>query len=940
MARRSTVSARPFRSDASRGRAALPPLLVLLLVAIVATVSSLLVSGVPRLELPHRTPVRERTSNGHAGDAPSPAWQGTERESTLDAAQAALANGSARLDLAFVDAEDGRPLADLLFTVYREEEQPLVLTRGASDRRGRATLDALPEGEVVIATERRVPHAAALAVATLKRGTVTAAELRLDFGGEARGRVVDDRGRPLAGIAILLDPRPGPAELAELAPLFPDDPALAERFAEAAACVAVSGADGRYLVEALGPRPLVWRAPGRVVGVERAGPVTLFVDDDGAYDEQPADFAASGDSRRCDVADLVLPRPVAFGGVVVDAAGQPIAGALVTASTTRALWSELTRPLGAHAPAELCAGVAAAELPDEPDFTLGRGEARTLANGRFELDPVPASSSELHVLLRDGSLQSFPVDSLPPGERRRDLRLEWRRRTELFLELADADGAPHGETGELPVRLLRHDGSALQGSARPLAEPGRFALISELPPEQLRALQLTPSDAHPLLHRFAEPPPRRATVALALTRCARLRLALVRSADTPPDVDATLRLHACLARAAARAESGLSCCGYGSETVAWFAAHDAESDPLAPTEAAPLEVELQVERTADYWIEVSGPFGDDGAEQAVEFGPFAADAAPARIELPRLHAAPAAAADAASREPPLLSRAVEATLQDEQDGAPIEGAALRASGGAAPGSSLAHGDAPPLQLGWTSGDDGRLFDYVAAEATAVWFVAPGFAPSAPRPLPEGGGAVDLGTIALQPLPAWRLKLLDAGGRPLRSEPRVRVVDADPDAPIEPRFERDGKVALRGALAERFLLEVALGGRAGGEELGAALERRYELPLTRWPAHATPAVALPLLREVVVEVALPAVAVERRESSLALEVAPQGEVRGVVTPRRASERDSTDPLRRRFALLLPPGRYVASGRALLMELASAEFTVAADGPQPPIVLDAR
>ncbi len=913
-------------SRTARGRAALPPLLLLILVALVAVTSSLLVSGVPRLEPPRKLPALDRSRDPTLHEPRSlSASSAIAAQRQLEDALDRPVDGSARLELSFIDGAESRPLADLLFMVYREQGEALVLARGASDERGMATLVDLPEGELVVATQRRPPHAAELGVVTLRAGSTSRLTLAHGGGSRARGRVVDDLGRPLAGLDLCFDPRPGPLELADLAAVQPLADGLAPRFAIDSEALARTDAHGEYVANEVAPRPQLWRVPGGVIGVERLGALVLSVSDGDQYDEQPVTFVEGADGE---VADLVLPRPVAFGGFVVDAAQQPVAGALVTASAERALQTTLTRPLGADAVRDESGVNVAAALPGEADFECRRSEMLTLASGRFELAPVAASCGELFVILPDGAVHSFLVPALPPGEKRRDLRLELRRRTELFLELREPDGTlldGDDEAGgsELPIRLLRHDGSALVAAALPLATPGRYALSSELPLEQLRAIQVEPRDGRPSLQRFAQPLEARATVVFTIERPQRLRLMLTLPAGSVAPRTATLRVHACLASAARRAESGVDCCGFGGTALAWF-----NDDDDAAAAAPRCEVELPVARAAPFWIDVIGPFAAGGGEASLEFGPFLPGDVAHAIDLPALHDK---SEDAGDRELQRLlpTRPLEAQIVDERDGTPLDGAVfetwIEPTIGTRPHA---------CNLGWSSAADGRLFDYVAPEATHGRVRAPRFIDSAAFALPHGNAAVDLGSIALQPQPIWRLRLLDAGGKALRNAPPLRVTAL----PIDARHEGGGMVALYGEVPDHFVLEI--GAAASAAEFGTALERRVELPLTRWPASTAPTVTLPSLREVIVEVALAAVATSQRSANFAVTVAPDGDARGVVTCRGGTERDSADPLRRRFAFLLPPGHYVASGRSLLLDVAEQPFEVVADGSMAAIVLTAR
>jgi hypothetical protein len=941
---------RPPPASASSRR--LPSLLATLMATVALVGGMVLFSGVPKLENLRRPPSRATPGRAFRPPTiPSPAFvespiaptvarqlqAGSDASGDVDALGGLTGSdrlpGDGALELEFVSASDGAPLPELPVVVFRESVDALLIARALTGPDGTLRLEGLPSGELLVATGRIAEHAPLTLGFRLADGEARRATVTIGAGGRATGRVVDDQGQPLSGVAIRLDSRPGPAALHEVDPLFPCSPDVVERFAAAAAeIVATSGDDGRYEVPALLSRAAGFR--GAADGGESAPlrlaadgdltptlhePIELFAELDGRHDDATLRVGAHDTVR---VPDLVLPRPIAFAGFVHDTEGRPVADALVTSAWDRGFVVQLARPLGARA-ADGNADMAAwsnlsgapgadttdlAALPGEPELVPRRGEALTLANGRFELTRVAPDCQQLWVIVADGSCHSFLVEELLPGERRSDLRLVLPRTTGLFIELATADGAPFDvATGGATASLLRHDGTPFHAAVVATTTPGELALTSELPPEELRAVVLEPCQCERVVVRLREAPAPRARLCATVIPHAELRLELtLPDGSPPPTADRPITLHACLASVGQRLASGEECCGLGQRvTVA--------------LEPGTTTVALRLREAAPWHVTVEGPFRDAAV---LEFGPFTPSEEPVVLELPPLAAAasePALATGATAPRARVRFRVVDAVTRTAIDGAVIESCIL------------AEGEETGFWQG--SGDDGLLTDELPLAAQSLVVRAFGYAPSSPHPLPRlvVGSTVDVGTVELAPRATWPIALALPAGAADEEFPPLAGCAAWPeatDAPwrwldVESQSDGRGGAELLGDLPERFILLVGTESPHHSNRLPAWWELRVE----RGAPGAPIEVPLPELHDVEVVVSLLGIAAPLRAGNLTVTATPDAEVGGLLHARQGAERDAGGAPERRFRFRLPAGSYEFAVSSPIYQAAPAREVVA-------------
>ncbi|MBL8841202.1 MAG: hypothetical protein JNL90_06665 [Planctomycetes bacterium] len=540
--------------------------------------------------------------------------------------------GSGRVALRFVDAVDGALLSDLPFVLYSERPHLHLFARGVSDAGGEARFAELPEDVLIVATARRPPNAATTHALWLGAGESASVTVAVSRGVHATGRVVDDRGVPIAGASIATDSRAGPTLLHASAPLQPASAEVEARFAGAEPIAATSDGEGRFVLAAMAPQPeAIWIVDG-AMRPERLQALSVHARFEGRppasmkVPREALERVAVGGAASIELPDLVLPRPVSLAGVVVDEAGEPQPWVLVSTHRGRRHLDQ-ARPFGArgvarfpaalvesasllHDPPELLAA-----LPREPEFVLLAGEALTDGAGRFAIDDGHSSGSALHVTLAtiDGQVAELQLEALAPAAPASELRLVLPTVAELWLEVAAAAGSSDRagwRSGRLiappEVQLLMRDGRRQAARTLATSAAGEFAVSAPVDRREVIGLSVESRGCLPFERRFAQPPARREriVVELALRPALRLRLLVPPAAQSLESVQVELR--ACRVSAAAR-EAAIErdplcpdCCGLGAAEAVAFAGTDR------------FDWELPVPWDAPYWLTVAGS----------EHGPF------------------------------------------------------------------------------------------------------------------------------------------------------------------------------------------------------------------------------------------------------------------------------------------------------------------------------
>ncbi len=347
--------------------------------------------------------------------------------------------GAGALDLRFVDAETGAALPDLEFCVFQERLGNRVFHRGAADGAGTATIDDLPENVILVQTARRPPHAVGFAAVWLGEGERRALEVRVGRGGRVVGRAVDERGLPVAGLEVVMPG--GPCAFRSL-PGQTEPPEV----------VARTGDDGRFAVDAVGALPRgVWIVEGEA-RPETWLPARLELRSERFPCWTLAD--ARGVVRageELDVGDLTVPRTVTYAGRVLDEAGEPVPGALVSLDPHRVgsgVW--WNRPAGGR------------PRPGTAEFELEGADVLTAGDGSFRLEvPWSESSRRFLVWTAGGRRAQPPAPALAPAETRDDLVLTVSSARVAVLDLRGPDGGP----------------AELETEPGPVLARGRYAML-------------------------------------------------------------------------------------------------------------------------------------------------------------------------------------------------------------------------------------------------------------------------------------------------------------------------------------------------------------------------------------------------------------------------------------------------------------------------------
>lgn len=332
-----------------------------------------------------RTGTLPAARSATVGDAAAP-----PRELTLVLAPSRSARGK-------VQDPDGKPIAGAEAAVRPalrpgspdtdtgDTEAPAV----QSDARGVFSIPELPAAEVELTVRRKGYAAAVLPALRIPAGSGPAdlGVVTLRPGATLAGRVIDQRGRAVAGGEVFLLEEPaGPNGI---------DRALKDRKPAAA-----TGPDGRFSIEDLAkgsPVHVAVRAAGYLVAQVRAvRPPT----------EKPV--------------VIRLEPEAALAGRVMDEAGNPVPGARVDLH-----WQ--------------------AFLPEEPDRPVGEPilrNTRADGEGRFEFRGLPAGSAQV-----SASAPAFvPLDpiavDLPRPAAAGELRLVLERGALLQGRVTNADGEP------------------------------------------------------------------------------------------------------------------------------------------------------------------------------------------------------------------------------------------------------------------------------------------------------------------------------------------------------------------------------------------------------------------------------------------------------------------------------------------------------------------
>ena len=520
--------------------------------------------------------------------------------------------------------ECGTPFEGVRWVAHggRTNDEPIAI--GVTRADGRSSFHASP-GRLMIEVLRAPGRGPAAALVTIEEHTASpvAAELTVGCGGSITGRVVDDSGEPVIGLSVDLVPTIGEI-------LAGADEGVSVRATR-------TGADGFFEIENVTSLPQTYADP---LHWTTLSPVLLSfggcAETSTTLDRGTRYFVL--DDEALDVGDVVLPRPVVFAGRVVNAAGSPIAGTLVSAHPHR----RRAVDSGAwHRP-----GTSLRTRPGAEEFTLLDDEVLTAGDGSFVLR---TRESEALVWTANGVRRIVDLPSAVPGGEVNDL--EWSVGRDETLEVVLLDGERvvtesarpfrWGDPKPTGTRFERGWGARFQlerrgGECRRINlvadSDGVFRVPLVFPRQHLDRMRVFLAGWLSTEVRGIDLPDAGEPLQLTLEPFPEVRLSIVIPDQDPdrvaPDYSSSVDVEVCKldpARRAALRErlAGrrlLACCGSGSQFKG-----RARIDG-----GTTFEVDMPVQELGEYWVYVSDLPGRPAVE--LTLGPYAPGAA--RHEIP------------------------------------------------------------------------------------------------------------------------------------------------------------------------------------------------------------------------------------------------------------------------------------------------------------------
>ncbi|MBI5361621.1 MAG: hypothetical protein HZA53_00490, partial [Planctomycetes bacterium] len=770
------------------------------------------------------------TVEGEHASTSSTAATDTPARTSASSVAPTNGDGSGVLELEFVEP-DGAPARNLDSVEWCERRANRVVGHGVSDERCRSLCAELPEDVFLIQTERRGGAAAGFRGVWLAHGETERVRIELPRGGTVTGRVVDDRGEPRAGIEVTVPG--GPAAWRTVHGLDASAPTV----------VAVTGADGRFQVEHLRSFPHgVWIVEGAERPENTIEPSVLVREPRfcglGA-EGRSADVEEGGS---VDVGDLELARGFDVAGRVLDAGGAPIEGALVSAHPTRAI------EVGEEGPSKT-----PEFRPGANGFALRTCEVLTDALGAFALSRPSWSSvsrnEPLVVVTSDGRRETKDFVPPAPGGRIDGLQIVVANRSTVTLDVVDERGA-RVELPPVPSAWLR--GRHQLASARrrfelvfgfadgtkqtELARKEPDGLVRRDVQGDLAAVRWIEVFAPGWKVRRIELPsgvPSGVPLRVELARSASVRVALQWKDGRPPDAITSVTAHACLLAELPTAPRRVitTCCGLGNT-----------GEFLRADTAAPLE--LFVATDEPYYVHVTGA-GPQSLLVPQRFGPFVPgevvqvlelEARVAADESARVPSPPPSAPGAPGAPGELRLRVVDAV-----DGRELTG-------------SLS------ARRPWT--DDRRAWAKAGAGPARLpsgeWELT--LSANDHRPLELGrrsftaGTSVDLGTLALEPLPVRRGRFVHPDGTAACRDAFVSTgaartrVDAEGRFTLRGEFDADVELHVMEARSEFQARTITRGADLRTAPVGQTV--RF---VKRWTAEEERVLPAPQFRDVLIRV---------------------------------------------------------------------------------------
>lgn len=838
---------------------------------------------------PDPTQNTERSNPGSAlADETKPA--------TLDSTAGAVAPTGTLL-VRVISSATQAPLANLPLVLGRERGGDRWLAAGTTDARGEARFESVEANTVIVEAQRTPPYARAFGAVWLEPGETETLVLEMTAGCTLRGRVVDDAGTPLDGARVELS--------SDLHPRFQRARSNSSDATAVTSNGTTSAVDGRFEIAHVGRAPRdVWIERGVMKPRQWFSP-RVRVNFEDAYVFAGSELGEADTEQ--DLGDVVVPRARTWAGRVLDAAGAPVAGALVSTRWTRMNTRE--RGVAQREPAD-------AHWPNPAGFQARVGEDQTDATGWFELRGRPVGE-QIAVWTAEGRTEIFPLPEVAPGERRDDLELRLADASLLVLELVDAQGQritrspPSARMSMNPGKIRMPDalrvalrGEDLDFTTDIHADPDGLFRVQILGPKtELSALHLEFlgfAPVHQALTTRGSDPLRIVLHELPLLR---LRVRIEGDAPIDPGNRQNVSLQACLVDPASRVAPedavGFSwCCGLGaSQTI--------------PVAVGGTDVEWVVQADRPFFVTARRFPGT----WSRTFGPWSPGSTFHELTIPS-----GEPISAPSPEP--LQARVRARITDARTGERIEGVVWfddpASDSDANSANNHLSGGGGGFMVVWPELD---VPGKVRAGTWRVRVASQGYR-SPPTSIVQLAADVetDLGAFALEPYPLVEIFAFEADGTPVQASAWLDITGSQGEwFGQAARVESKGCWQLRAELGTTGFAFVqqwsdTIGSRAQRIAFPYDGSGRLELHLAPWHAiEVRCAITDPL----------------HFECGLALDVraaedtsADQHGAAGFVE--RAPDADA-----RRFTGWLTAGRYVVRMRSLMLDDRTVEFTVPAD-----------
>jgi len=719
-------------------------------------------------------------------------------DATTNRVEAAPVDAAVSLQL--VDELNGKALPVLRYRVLELGAGERELAKGSTDEEGFVDLTDIPRTRVVIETQRRPPIALAAHVVDLGDTEQRAHVVQLGRGGSIIGVVQDGEGVPLEG--VLVYGRSGSPGLGSPPPVGVHEKP-----------VATTDANGRFEAFALASRPRGLSLVDGEVQPQSWERVVLNIENPfiaGGPAGQAYEYLEQGQQ-------LELGRPFVFkrartlSGRVLDVNGLPAANHFVTTDLTeRVRWRGFPPVLLAE------------EFDySSAEFTLGANESITDAAGRFALKASPRTRYNVHIVNLTGLLEKFDVDDVCEEHGDCDVGdLQLRYDKPITLQLVGTDGEPLEADAfpcaddELELRwiyreirrsslvnlLLRDDEGSESRITCKVEAGGRVQFVSKFEPSLLRSLSVSSALFRSRRVPLPEGLDPAETLVLELEPMRILSVHIDAHGEFEGLDEFRLAVHPCAvppdkrpedydaARVLAGGLSSHQCCGLSAARVWDWRGEDATARVGVKSDDAFYVYVFGAGRLAELPQLVAGPLRAGMNELTVDIS--AADLV-AREAAPDQQAAPKTKAK--DRRPSIL-----VTLTDASTGEALPGAiaALHEPGTRMRPSSarLMPQEGGRLRAVWL--DHGTYS--LRIEATGYRSVELG------RHELRPGEVTDVGSVSLEPIEPFRVRLLEADGAPLAEGTDVRV------ASRSGRVGADGVLVVHEDLPQTFLMNVQVG----------------------------------------------------------------------------------------------------------------------------------